>query len=320
MRHLVSCGVVACLSLAAPMASAFKPEQHKIFSRIALMTDCVKAALTSDDDRQSIAAAFPQGADNEDSAISTLLSRMRNWHYAKNRLMADTTWFLAIKVPYSDLHFHVPIPFPWKTNLDDVFEKRVEDLHAAAESGGQCSAGDIFEKAGRVTHYLQDMRVPAHVLPVDHGFPFAGDDDFDHGLLVTFDLGKVKAACAATTESALRTSRSQIAWRLARARRATLAWLSGPAIKDGVRVEACRWDRVFWCNPRMATCPKAHYAGFGSYADDHAGWGASRARCGGLEGDVDYSAAQPGYDDMMEDTVFMALYAKALLDRCRDCR
>jgi hypothetical protein len=311
----------ACLlPLAAP---AFDSDLHRLFSQAAAKACPTPAAADGE--------AFAAGARNEDAALGSLFTRMRNWHYAANAQTRETEWFLALPVPLTDAHVHVPIPFPWTARLQPVFERRIRELHEAARPDARaCPAAEVHEKAGRVAHFLQDMRVPAHVIPVNHGWPFFHHDEFDadpfgnRRAVVPADLPSLDLAprCAAIEADASALSPDRIRARLARARDDTRQRIAAP-IAGSANAE-CRWNRVFWCDPANGPCRDADYEGFGAYPPGlRPRWGDASVQspaCGPAAITPPYRAFfEAAYADMIEDTRFMLAYAAALLARIPAC-
>jgi len=101
------------------------------------------------------------GAEWEDT--TELISRSLNWHFYKSNNDIEDTWFTH-------------------RTFGPIYEKRVQQFLALLDS--RVAVEDILVASGRVLHYMQDVAVPAHVVPVLHGpFPFP-DDEFD-----SYELG-----------------------------------------------------------------------------------------------------------------------------------
>jgi hypothetical protein len=98
--------------------------------------------------------ALIQGTVDEDT--TQILSRLRNWHFYNT---------------YGNLRQGGV----FLESLDAIFVLRNQELVAAPADSVQRAHAE-----GRVLHYVQDMFVPAHVVPVFHGKPFAKADEFDH--------------------------------------------------------------------------------------------------------------------------------------------
>jgi len=78
------------------------------------------------------------------------LTRITNWHNNnRDRLVRRTSGVV-------------------KRNLDAVFRRRICRLEKRLKRTESKPAG-IYKAAGRVLHYIQDMSVPAHVVPIYHG-------------------------------------------------------------------------------------------------------------------------------------------------------
>ncbi len=102
------------------------------------------------------------GSVEEDTTQMPL--RLTNWHFYNT---------------YGNLR-QGPILFE---SLDHIFKIRNEQL---VENLNQKN-NQIENSMGRVLHYIQDMYVPAHVVPVFHGKPFAKSDAFDQFSLSEID-------------------------------------------------------------------------------------------------------------------------------------
>ncbi len=97
-----------------------------------------------------------QGSIEEDTTDTAL--RLSNWHFYNT---------------YGNLK-QGPLIYE---SLDNIFKYRNEKL---IENIQFQRADSITNSLGRVLHYIQDMFVPAHVVPVFHGKPFDRTDAFDN--------------------------------------------------------------------------------------------------------------------------------------------
>lgn len=309
MTVLLRIWTVAMVTTGLPgTALGFKSDLHYSASLAALDTACLKQAIPEGAHR----GWFARGTANEDNPS---LSRAWNWHYANNGRMVERSWYFALGRQGSTSYLPIPSPVPFKTNVDDIFEQRLSRLYEAASAPG-CDAEAIFDRAGRLAHYIQDMRVPAHVIPVDHGVLV--DDGFDGEEGIKGSPQAIEGECRKLGEDASSLGRAEVLRRLAAARQATIEWIGTPVSKEADPRD-CRFDRVFWCNPRIDDCPNAPYRGFGSYpASGEPKWGAKTVACGGKgEVAVDYDVVSAASAELMKDTAFMALYAQRLYRECR---
>jgi hypothetical protein len=293
VRNAVCLSILA-LALGTPgRSAAFDAEAHKRYA-LRAGTELLKNCGVAFRD----ALAFADGTEAEDK--TQLYRRAMHWHYAER----DGPRFVGAG---------------FDSNFNKIFDKRVRDLEAAAKAPS-CTRSDIFGKAGRVGHYLQDVRVPAHVIPVHHG-GLRPNDGFD-GYPFHFDITPLSPAqCQAmatqaaslSATGALRDTRDAIT-------KDTLERLRAP-IRPDLDREKCSWTKVFWCNPReRESCPRAAFRGFGSYRDGMV-FGESRTfECDGVKkdiGDADYAGFfEKSYAAMMADSASLLLYAKTLADGC----
>jgi hypothetical protein len=296
------------LLLGAGDAQAFKPEVHQVYTQraIAAYRHCASInpgfPAAPDSDLESVAI----GTAAEDSTDK--FSRATHWHYAGN----DAMWKKLL--------------FIFDVDLDGIFGKRVEDLHESASGRGADWRSAHFQRAGRVLHYIQDMRVPAHVIPIHHGFSTGHDDQLDgflydepgQGEPMTSDTCAAIASAVVPCEKCLRK-------RLDDARDDTQAMLgikasqAKPSPENANPVTRC-WREVFWCKPEAGTeCPGAAYPGFGAYrtGDDALAFGQEKTvMCGGRAVRFtrkDYlEFFRDNYRKMIEDTVYLMLYAVRL--------
>jgi hypothetical protein len=282
------------LAAGAVPAWGFTPKWHAHYATLAheMMSSCHPAGPLHVD-------AFVRGAKAEDDPS---FERSANWHYARNEKMPR--YFVL-----------PPAPVGFRTDMDAIFARRLAGLHdPAIGKSGKCSTEAVFEMAGRVSHYLQDVRVPAHVIPIDHGFLFPKEpfDSYD------FDLNPpdmLVTECKELSAAANVSSRHAITRRLAAARDDTLARIHTRVFTDGPN---CTWSDVFWCDHRYEQCEGPQLNGFGLH---RAGtkFGQPAIQCDGAErsiGKADYRRFfRQAHAEMLRDTAFMLLYAKALAVR-----
>lgn len=298
------------LLLVATTASGFNAELHQKYTQrgIALYQHCAQLGApfpaVSDDDLNALAL----GTEMEDT--TELFSRATHWHYAQGQAAWRDLWLL------------IPVPLKFEIHLHGIFDRRNTDLHRLAAGSSATWRREHFERAGRVLHYIQDMRVPAHVIPIHHGGGGV-KDGFDEFIfyypevLASFDQAQcqmiaaaVKLPCPECLQARLRT-----------AMQATTAMLTAaPAAPDDV-VAQC-WREVFWCRPESGReCPGADYPGFGAYlsGNNSLRFGQiATAQCNGAKERFDEAAYHrffaSSYRAMMEDILFMLLYAVRLAE------
>lgn len=126
-------------------AFAFDAKRHSVYTLQAVQAyrDCQGAELPIDAGR-----ALAAGTEAEDTSLLTLRERATNWHFYNRDEKLRPGWFGS-------------------RNLDDIFIKRTQSLEDLLASQKPDTA-DVYERAGRILHYIQDMSVPAHVVPVFH--------------------------------------------------------------------------------------------------------------------------------------------------------
>lgn len=128
-------------------AFAFIPEHHREYSTVSATiylkycaADSVRRSAV-----QELVKAVAQGAVAEDGLT---VERATNWHfYNRDQKVMPSRWA--------------------QRNLDNIFKWRVAQLTEKAAKDKRI--GVVYRAAGRVLHYVQDMSVPAHVVPIYHG-------------------------------------------------------------------------------------------------------------------------------------------------------
>ena len=156
MKALFTC--FSLILLLQTKSFAFEHELHGDISARAydLIERC---ALNAE-----ISPELIKGTVEEDTTEPT--SRLANWHFYNT---------------YGNLR-QGPALFE---SLDHIFKKRHKQLKKLDTKSGQ------ENHKGRILHYIQDMFVPAHVVPVFHGKPFDKTDEFDHFLLTEEEKAEV---------------------------------------------------------------------------------------------------------------------------------
>jgi hypothetical protein len=133
------------LLITVESASAFDAKRHSIYTLDAVQafSDCKGINLSLD-----AGAALAAGTEAEDTSLLTLDERVTNWHFYNRDYKLRPGWFGS-------------------RNLDGIFAKRIMTLEEQLTSE-KSNPVEVYEYAGRVLHYIQDMSVPAHVVPVFH--------------------------------------------------------------------------------------------------------------------------------------------------------
>lgn len=125
---------------------AFDADVHPTFTRTAV--EAYKACQGTGVSAEA-SEALIAGTRAEDASLATLGQRISNWHFYNRNASLKPMWFAS-------------------RNLDHIFATRVRQLNERVAQGAAASTADVYQQAGRVLHYIQDMSVPAHVVPVFH--------------------------------------------------------------------------------------------------------------------------------------------------------
>lgn len=273
----------------AKTSHAFKADIHKAFtaSVAAAYLECAAKAGESEATPNQL-ESLARGTWAEDE--TQLIRRTKNWHYLHQKSMPKKAW-------------QPPFPYMSHPSLDRIFDRRLGELASSKQSD------DIFLAAGRVTHFLQDMRVPAHVLAVHHG-SVLGTDGFDKRPIHKIQMSISKSDCVSLAAAAKSPDAEVVRKRLCQAAKETK-----DRIQQKIKGTQCSWLQVFWCEPGDTACGEPPYPGFGMYRGGAGDFGSlARFTCGnemhGLE-QADYANfAEPGYSAMVRDTVFMMFLAQ----------
>jgi hypothetical protein len=139
--------LVLVLGLSAaspPSAFAFDPDLHGKYTEAAftLYREHCQPAPPS-----GAVESVVKGVQAEDSAT---LTRAGNWHFYNRDGRVRKAWWGP------------------ERNLDAVFRQRIQELEGRLETRDP-NPSEVYKAAGRVLHYIQDMSVPAHVVPIYHG-------------------------------------------------------------------------------------------------------------------------------------------------------
>src|SRR6185312_2705869 len=143
---LPKCALFLALVLGMSVASpslGYDPERHGKYTEAAftLYHDHCKPALLPCESVGSIV----EGAKAEDALT---LTRACNWHFYNRE--GQVRWRGVNR------------------NLDAVFRQRIRKLEKQLKTR-KSHPSEIYKVAGQVLHYIQDMTVPAHVVPIYHG-------------------------------------------------------------------------------------------------------------------------------------------------------
>jgi hypothetical protein len=138
-------------------AMAFTPELHSAYALKAAQAfqRCPGVKLPV-----QLGEALAKGTDAEDSSPRTILQRATRWHFYNRNEKLEPFWF-------------------FERNLDAIFNKRIKKLNELLVKP-DADPVEVYEQAGRVLHYIQDMSVPGHVVPAYHAkLPGNPADPFD---------------------------------------------------------------------------------------------------------------------------------------------
>ncbi len=243
MHNIWRTGFLLCLTaiiVAFSPAHAFDADMHPEYAKqsVTAYRHCGGGSLS----RQQ-AQAFADGTKAEDSSLVTLGQRIANWHFYNRDGKLRDGWFA-------------------NRSLDVIFAKRNDELEALLAAKKR-NPEKIYKQAGRVLHYIQDMSVPAHVVPVYHAkLPlWGGGDPFDSYQrsmeLPPFSLSALE--CEALRQS-VTVDRGYPQALLQATALATLQRIGqlDPAQSEG------EWDR-YWIYP--STDPSQARDGWGSFGD-----------------------------------------------------
>ncbi len=155
-RYLAAVGLSLLFNPSSP-AFAFNPDLHSAYARNAAQAyqSCTGVKLPT-----QLGEALAEGTEAEDSSLLTLHQRITNWHFYNRNQALEPFWFA-------------------NRSLDVIFNQRVKALDELLADPA-ADPVEVYEQAGRVLHYIQDMSVPGHVLPAYHAkLPGNHSDPFD---------------------------------------------------------------------------------------------------------------------------------------------
>ena len=288
-------------------ACAFEPAVHALYTHRGAEAYQACVDLGADFPRLRAADfdALAEGTRAEDE--TEMCRRITNWHFPHREGMWRKMWFLLFFV---------------KLDQEPIFSRRVEDLHRSLPSGGDAARKEFFMHAGRVLHYIQDMRVPAHVIPVYHGgvvkegFDAYVFNDRENLQRMTLDR------CQAIAEQVVAPCPDCLPGRLASVIKQTEHALTPDNHDLSDNPVARCWREVFWCGPedRGGACSEPAYPGFGAYVqgENSLQFGEpGTVRCQGELVRFDDNAYRrffaAGYRSMLDDIVYMLVYTGRLL-------
>ncbi|MFJ2526889.1 hypothetical protein [Pseudomonas helmanticensis] len=284
-RYLAAFGL-SLLFNPSTLAFAFNPDLHSVYALKAAQAyqRCAGVKLP-----EQLAEALATGTDAEDSNLLTLPQRATNWHFYNRNKKLEPFWFA-------------------NRSLDVIFSKRIEKLNALlAEPDADPVA--VYEQAGRVLHYIQDMSVPGHVVPAYHAkLPGNHSDPFDEfesiEALPVFDLSD--AQCQALRDEAGKTDATPQVF-LDAAATATLQAIeqidaAGKPVVDGA------W-KAYWVYPARDTDEARK--GWGQYGDCEFSKGEVNAGCKGEQELVALFEQQSR--QAQENSVLMLFYVQKKL-------
>ncbi|MDD1001330.1 MULTISPECIES: hypothetical protein [Pseudomonas] len=284
-RYLAAFGLSLLFNPSTP-AFAFNPDLHSVYALKAAHAyqRCAGVKLP-----EHLAEALAIGTDAEDSNLLTLPQRATNWHFYNRNKKLEPFWFA-------------------NRSLDVIFSKRIEKLNALlAEPDADPVA--VYEQAGRVLHYIQDMSVPGHVVPAYHAkLPGNHSDPFDEfesiEALPVFDLSD--AQCQALRDEAGKADATPKGF-LDAAATATLQAIeqidaAGKPVVDGA------W-KAYWVYPARDTDEARK--GWGQYGDCEFSKGEVNAGCKGEQELVALFEQQSR--QAQENSVLMLFYVQKKL-------
>lgn len=284
-RYLAAFGLSLLFNPSTP-AFAFNPDLHSVYALKAAHAyqRCAGVKLP-----EHLAEALAIGTDAEDSNLLTLPQRATNWHFYNRNKKLEPFWFA-------------------NRSLDVIFSKRIEKLNALlAEPDADPVA--VYEQAGRVLHYIQDMSVPGHVVPAYHAkLPGNHSDPFDEfesiEALSVFDLSD--AQCQALRDEAGKADATPKGF-LDAAATSTLQAIeqidaAGKPVVDGA------W-KAYWVYPARDTDEARK--GWGQYGDCEFSKGEVNAGCKGEQELVALFEQQSR--QAQENSVLMLFYVQKKL-------
>lgn len=143
MTLLPRFGLSLLLLMSAQAAQAFDPDLHRAYTQQAVEAWSSCASLLPE-----AGTALAAGTDAEDTSALTGWQRLTHWHFYNRDGKLQPLGFID-------------------RNIDGIFALRVEALEQLLRQKHP-DITEVYEQAGRVLHYIQDMSVPAHVVPIFH--------------------------------------------------------------------------------------------------------------------------------------------------------
>ncbi|GAB7531926.1 hypothetical protein PS3A_43400 [Pseudomonas sp. 3A(2025)] len=142
-RFIPKAGVACLLFMLMQTAQAFDPDLHRAYTRQAVEAWSSCASLLPE-----AGTALAAGTDAEDTSALTGWQRLTHWHFYNRDGKLQPLGFID-------------------RSIDRIFAIRVDALEQRLKQE-RPDITEVYEQAGRVLHYIQDMSVPAHVVPIFH--------------------------------------------------------------------------------------------------------------------------------------------------------
>lgn len=273
--------------LLAPIAAfAFDADVHMTYTKdaVSLYLQHCQSPL-SERAKAALIAHLAHGAWAEDE--TERISRSLNWHfYNRDGQVESTTLF--------------------NKSLDAIFARRVGDLERQLATPKR-NLEETFVAMGRVLHYIQDMVVPAHVVPIYHVKfkPFIDKPDGVDGFRPTtppsFEFSS--AQCALLRQGESHTPRSFRALLDAVAQETLTAIGQGADSSPSTR----HWLR-YWPTPTAA--PDPDRPGYALYGDCRFLREERKSECGPERLDAFY---RERYNRVIEATIRVIIQVEPML-------
>jgi hypothetical protein len=281
-------GVALLLALVPAPAAAYGTDTHEYLTReaVALIHSCKQETSALLDPTPHVATLVDFNLGQDD-----LMRKARLWHFpfvprADCSDACGTACYTTSWCPYW-------LSFICGMEVYRSFDPWLNQLLSQAKLAHAPS--EVYPAAGALLHYLQDLAVPAHALPIFHPVPLWHGDELDnYEVRATHDSllksrGR-KAVCQTLTDT------SEPRALLVDMRQKTLASLDSEFPAQSKSGNEHRW-RVFW-----PSIPDPQAREFQSYGCDD-GFGASSVRCGEDTFEVDDKTYQRFADARAEDAI-----------------
>jgi hypothetical protein len=317
MKRIFNSVIVIGIVLCCGNASAFDPEMHFKYT---FRASQALGSCKGDPIDPWLVGKFAAGTDKEDTTDP--LNRIENWHYAPNNRLPKESVLLF------------PLPVIGYATMAHVFATRSRELRDVINQE-DCKSGEVFSRAGHVLHFLQDVRVPSHVIPVHHGSVF-GKDGFD-GYDFDFSASEGGDVCGQDVEAkrlvGLATTGSGEGFVQALEElREHIGRETAEMMNQELGDTGCMARQIFWCDPAIGEqCGSWPMPGFGRYRKYPKGmkqagktidFGADEVACNGKA--VQISRAEylayfrESYRKMMRNSALMQRFAQlaSLKNKC----